>query len=676
MQVTIRPGSNSTSPLPHAGADDEERAAAKQSRTVTARAVATTFALIPLNAYWIVQMERVRYSAHPTTISMFFNCVFILCVLTGLNAIVRRYRPERAFNPGELLLIYSGITVATCVGGHDFIQVLVPHMTWVYHEANAVNGYRELLWPHLPTWALVSNVHGTDGFYFGHDTLYTREHLLTWISPTLIWVAFIGTLLFVLQCVNVLIRKQWTENERLIYPLVKLPVEIASSSLDSASEERKPIFRNRLFWIGFAIAATIDLINSLNYYYPVIPPIMTPGNGQSSLDLSSYLPYKPWNAIGWTPVSYYPFIIGLGMLMPMDFLFSSWFFYLTWKLQSIAVVSGGWDSDPRMPYANYQALGGYLAFFVSTVVISRGYFVQVLRRAFGMSSSLDDSDEPLRYRVALWGIAGGLVALMAFSMALGLSWWLAIAFFALYLALALSITRMRAELGTPVHDLHFTGPDWALTDLIGPRALGPSNLAAFSALFWFNRAYRCHPMPAQLEGFKMAESSGGSKEYGKWFWFMLGCGVFGSVAAFWAILHNYYIYGASAKVFYAGGPDAWDRYRGWMTSYRFGGTRVAEAIGVGFLFASFLQAARVRFAWWPFHPLAYAVSGSWEMNLVWLPLMIAYIVKVIIFRYGGIRSYRAALPFFYGLILGQFIPGSLLNIWGIATGTPTYQFWQ
>jgi hypothetical protein len=26
--------------------------------------------------------------------------------------------------------------------------------------------------------------------------------------------------------------------------------------------------------------------------------------------------------------------------------------------------------------------------------------------------------------------------------------------------------------------------------------------------------------------------------------------------------------------------------------------------------------------------------------------------------------------------LGQFIPGSLLNIWGIVTGTPTYQFWQ
>ena len=227
-----------------------------------------------------------------------------------------------------------------------------------------------------------------------------------------------------------------------------------------------------------------------------------------------------------------------------------------------------------------------------------------------------------------------------------------------------------------MHDLHFTGPDWSLTDLIGPRTIGPGNMAALSCLFWFNRAYRCQPMPAQLEGFKMAEMSDATREYRKWFWALLACGVFGAVAAFWAILHNYYIYGASAKVAFGGGGDAWDRYKGWLTSYRFGGTRVAEAIGAGFLFATFLQSMRVRLAWWPFHPLAYAVSGSWEMNLVWVPLLIAYVVKLVIFRYGGIQSYRNSLPFFYGLILGQFIPGSLLNIWGIATGTPTYQFWQ
>ena len=60
-----------------------ERAAPAASllRAVTWRSLLVSLFLIPPNAYWIVQMERVRYSAHPTTISLFFNVVFILFFL-------------------------------------------------------------------------------------------------------------------------------------------------------------------------------------------------------------------------------------------------------------------------------------------------------------------------------------------------------------------------------------------------------------------------------------------------------------------------------------------------------------------------------------------------------------------------------------------------------------------
>ena len=33
------------------------------------------------------------------------------------------------------------------------------------------------------------------------------------------------------------------------------------------------------------------------------------------------------------------------------------------------------------------------------------------------------------------------------------------AFFLLYFLISLGITRMRAELGAPVHDIHYTGPE-------------------------------------------------------------------------------------------------------------------------------------------------------------------------------------------------------------------------
>jgi hypothetical protein len=34
------------------------------------------------------------------------------------------------------------------------------------------------------------------------------------------------------------------------------------------------------------------------------------------------------------------------------------------------------------------------------------------------------------------------------------------------------------------------------------------------------------------------------------------------------------------------------------------------------------------------------------------------------------------IPFFLGLIVGQFVVGSILNIISIALGIPSYMFWQ
>jgi hypothetical protein len=100
------------------------------------------------------------------------------------------------------------------------------------------------------------------------------------------------------------------------------------------------------------------------------------------------------------------------------------------------------------------------------------------------------------------------------------------------------------------------------------------------------------------------------------------------------------------------------------------------AVCVGFGIAFLLQWLRVRLPWWPLHPLAFAVTSSWEINLVWGPLFLAWMFKSLILRYGGRGGFHRALPFFIGLMLGQFVVGSLWNIYGITRGLPTYQFWQ
>ena len=409
-------------------------------RSVTPRAVLLGVLLLPVNAYWVICMELMRYSAHPTTLSLFFNCVFLLVVLTLLNVLVARILPRWALCQGELLLVYSMLGIGTAMCGHDLLQILPPMLAWPVYKTSSENHWDQLFAGAYPKWLTLTDYGAARDFFIGNSTLYTVSHLRAWAVPALTWCAFLLTLLFVLQCVNAILRKHWTDSERLTYPLVRLPLEITAQA--PGGPGGTPLTRQRLFWGGFVLAAVVDTVNALNYYYPAVPSILTPGNGQSFLDLHQFVSARPWNAIGWTPLSFYPFVIGLGMLMPMDFLFSIWFFYLFWKLQSVLVVGFAWDADPRMPYANYQSGGAYFLFCVSSVWLARGFLKQAWRRALGLPSTVDDRDEPLRYRAAFAGIGGGLVLLVGFSVYLGLAWWLAVLFFFLYLCLALAITRM------------------------------------------------------------------------------------------------------------------------------------------------------------------------------------------------------------------------------------------
>lgn len=637
---------------------------------VTWRSVGLSLALLPVNAFWVVQMEMVRYSAHPTTISLFFNTVFILLCLTLANRVVARLAPRWAMRRGELLLVYSILCLGSCVCGHDLLQVFVPFLTWSFRHATDANQWDTLFNPHLRRGLFVAQESVYRGFYNGNDTIWRLSYLKVWLPVVTAWTLFFTVLLTVMLCINAILRKQWTENERLSYPIAQLPLQISSEQAFQVAG----LFRNRLFWIGFVIAGAIDMLNSLNYYYPFLPTVLTPGFGQSYIDIGPLFTTKPWSAIGWTPVSFYPFLIGIGMFMPTDFLFSCLFFYWFWKLEHVAAVAMAYDFDPRVPYANNQAFGAYLSFCFYATWISRRYLVQVLRKALGRGSMPDDSREPMRYRTALFGIVSGVAILTAFAGYLGMKWWIGIAFFVLYFLLAIAITRMRAELGTPIHDLHYTGPEQTLVRVAGSRAFNTDTLTVFAIFYGFNRAYRGHPMPNQLESYKLAEQSG--SDYRRWNNALLVLGSVGIFVGFWTILALMYQYGVHGKSYAQIDTESFEFLTSQIQSPQHGKFSELLAIGFGAGVAFGLQWLRLKLPWWPLHPLAYAVTSSWEINLVWLPLGIAWIIKTLLLRYGGRNVFHRSLPFFVGIILGEFVVGSLWNIYGIANKIPTYQFWQ
>ena len=75
-----------------------------------------------------------------------------------------------------------------------------------------------------------------------------------------------------------------------------------------------------------------------------------------------------------------------------------------------------------------------------------------------------------------------------------------------------------------------------------------------------------------------------------------------------------------------------------------------------------LMVARRVYLWWPFHPLGYAIGPVWIMDHLWFNMFLAWLIKVLVLKYGGARLYIKTRPFFIGMILGYFTPGGFYMI--------------
>ncbi len=634
---------------------------------VSGRAILIGLILIPINSYWIFTTEIVRYQGHPTTISLFYTSIFNLVLLIAANALVRRRAPRWVLSQAELITIYVMLNISAALVGHDSMQILVSLMPYAAFYATPFNKWDTLFADNLPTWLTVRDPVAIKHFYAGHSSLYDPVNFSAWIVPVFWWSLFIIVMVGMFLCLNVLLRKQWTEREKLSYPLVQLPLEMTA--------EDTSLFKNKLFWYGFAIVAAINVINGVHLFWPSIPEIPIKLGDQSHLFTT-----RPWNNIGWLPIQFYPFGIGLGMLLPVDLLFSCWFFLWVWKAQNILTAAFGLETVQGMPFAAEQSFGAYMGICVFAILVSRRHFIDIFKHFVGRKTDLDDSDEPIPYNAAVWFLILGGLFLTAFSVKAGLSLWLVIPFWLIFFAMSIAITRMRAELGLPAHDLHAAGPDRLIPILIGPETVGTKNLSVFSMFYWFNRAYRSHAMPFQLEGFKMAERT--RMNYRGLFVAMVIATVVGTIVAFWIILHLLYQKGAASSelgppnVPLIFGMETWQRMEGWIKIPQAPDGNRGMAIAVGFAITIILNSLRMRLGWFPFHPVGYAVSATWSMQMLWVAMFIAWLIKLIILRYGGLRLYRRALPFFLGIILGECVVGSLWTIFGMVFDVrQTYAFW-
>jgi hypothetical protein len=62
------------------------------------------------------------------------------------------------------------------------------------------------------------------------------------------------------------------------------------------------------------------------------------------------------------------------------------------------------------------------------------------------------------------------------------------------------------------------------------------------------------------------------------------------------------------------------------------------------------------------------------MNWLWLSLMVATLIKWVTLKHGGLGVHRRFSPFFLGVVLGEFVVGSLWSIYGISANTKIFPF--
>jgi hypothetical protein len=623
------------------------------------RSIAIGIILIPVNCYWITYIELVQYSAQPTIVSLIFTVIFNLLVLTGFNLMLKRFLPRVALSQGELLVVYVMLSVASATAGHSMMEILVSTLGHAFWFATPENDWKDLFWRYIPRWLAVDDRRVLLGYYEGDSTLHTTQNLLGWLTPVMNWFAFLFALLFVMVCINVIVRRPWTEEEKLAYPIIQLPAKMTTEGF----------FNDRLMWVAFGLTATFDIINGLHHVFPTIPSVFEKA-------YSFRFTEKPLSAMGPLRLGIYPFVLGIGFLIPLDLLFSIWFFFWVWKAQLLVGSIVGLEST-GYPYVNYQGFGAYMGIFLIAIWRSRKYLWHICQSLLGAKTSLNDADEPMSHRTAVLALLSGVGFLTLFCLRAGMSLWAILVFFGLYFAFSTAVSRMRAELGSPMHDLHYTGPEQVMVAALGTRKLGPSNLSMFSFFWFFTRTFDSHPMPHQLEGFKLASTSGIKSRF---MLFAILIALFvGILSQFWALISIPYRLGAvhqMSRVPMIYGSEPWTHLQKWLTHPLSPDYWAIGFSGIGLLFALLLMLMRMKFFWWPLHPAAYAaVCGSWAVNYIWFSLWMAWVLKLILLKYGGRNAHRKAMPFFLGLILGQFTVGSLWTILGMVFNIPTYGIW-
>jgi hypothetical protein len=544
--------------------------------------------------------------------------------------------------------------VATSLAGHDQLQILFATITYLPRRAGPGDAWTNSLLPHIAPHLLAPRGPALDDLFKGESTLYRADHILPWFGPLGWWSLFALLITWTMLCMTALLRRQW-DAERLAYPIAEVPIQVLLNS--------NSLFRQPMLWIGVTLGAVGQFINLCHAIWPTVPSV--------PIGVQYFqFPDLPLRAAGAIPLCLFPFALGLSFLLPLQIGFSCWFFFLLARVEMIVATMTGLSEPNKFPYIAQQGVGATIGFALMVLWGARNHLRHVVRAAFGLVRGKDE-DEPMSYRLAFFGFLGGCGLLVAFAISAGMQPLTTAYYFALLLAFVLVMARMRAEVGLPTFECYRAGAEDILTRIGGSGAWTKGDHGVMSLFYFLTRTHRQFPIQTQVDSYRLTRRAG--LPLSGVTLLIMGASALGILCAFWAMLHISYETGfESAKfrgpVLWAFGPEPWRRMESLINTPTQPDPGSVWAYGFGFVTVVMLGVMRSRFLEWPFHPAGYLASGSTGLFRLWLPLMLAWALKSLILRYGGLRGYRAALPFFIGLVLGEFSAGFIRTLLDLIFG--------
>lgn len=614
-------------------------------------AVATPYSDLVMRGTWI------GLTAFP--ISAFF---LLLVLVFGLNVIPRWLGV--GLTTAELLVVYTMALVAAGIPSFGLTGLLIPYMAGPLYFASPENKWEETLLPHLPSW-LHPSAEAATGLYEGlrpGSPIPWRE----WLGPLAAWSVLALSVYLVFFCLCSLLRRRWVDDEKLVFPLIQLPVEMAS--YQGSRGLLPPFFRNGVMWAFFAGPFAIHAVNGLHFYFPQLPSINV-----HRIALDAYITDRPWNAASPLWLRFLFSIIGLAYVLPSELSFSLWFFYLFFLAQQVIGSAAGYpmpsvQAYPVRRFVAHQMIGGILLYFVLGMMAARGRLAQVWAAARHGTRSRDE--EAMPHSVAVWGALTGLgaIGLWGATAGAGFSWTLVL--FILYFVVHIVAARLVCE-GGMLYIQHPFRPLNLLLAATGSRGLGAQRIAIlglFDHLWMLDN--RSPLMPGVMQGLRIADDARVNR--GAMMLAMALAVVLAMGASYPAYLRLMYLHGGTKLNTWFTTYYAKNLYCSWVNYLIVDGEAptpgafLTMAAGAATMWA--LTFMHRTYMWWPLHPIGYLMGASWPMINFWFPVMLGWLIKTSVLRFGGHKVYRKLLPGFLGLILAEFAAAGVWLVVDLFTG--------